>query len=227
MTNSARSSLDSTSTTSLILERVNQTDRPSSNQPYDDPASKETFSDDASDDYDPDVEAGKLRKKRTQSSGEKKIRRWVIIIGAVLIGTWAAAFVYYISTESYRDKELPAADVAPTVESAPVDTGKKVTLDQIMGGVWRPNLKPVKWVEGEKDGLMIVTGSGEGYVVVHDVKDDGYKKVLMKDKRISYDRLSASVEKFWPSRDLKHLLLATDVQSVGIPRCFSVRSAGD
>ena len=56
----------------------------------------------------------------------------------------------------------------------------------MMNGVWRAENKAVEWVSGPRDGLMVVRGTEEGYIVVKDVKDDGYEKVLMKKRNFEW-----------------------------------------
>lgn len=212
---SNRSSFESTSTTSLILERINPDEAP--RRPYDPPAgssqTKEAYDDDEDEysDIDPDVELGSSRGRNLiQKPMEKKVRRIVYIIGAVLVGGWLLALAIYVSTGSYKAVDTPHDPAATST----VKPGKRLHLDQILQGRWRAQSKPVKWVDGEKDGLMLVSGGYKGFVEVQDVNDREYSKILMKKKEIPVDGRPVAVTKYWPSPDLNQLLLATDVESV-------------
>lgn len=210
-THSNRSSIDSTSTTSLILERINRDDAP--RNPYDPPAgsSKEVYDDeDEYSDIDPDIELGNSRRSLMQKPMEKKVRRIVYIIGAVLVGGWLLSLAIYVVAGSYKTVDSPHDPAATST----VKPGKRLQLDEILQGRWRAQTKPVKWVDGEKDGLMLVTGGAKGYVEVQDINDREYSKILMKRRDIPVGGRPVSVTKYWPSPDLKQLLLATDVESV-------------
>lgn len=196
--------METTSTTSLILERINQIEGPT-----DAPETKETYSEDE-DEYDQDVEMGRMRRNSIQKPIEKKARRALYLIGALLIGGWLLALGIYLSTDSNKPSE---ASIDP-VATLPPKAGKKITLDQVLQGNWRPESKSVKWIDGEKDGLMLVTGSPNGFVEIRDVNDEAYSKVLMKHREIPIGGSPVPVARYWPSPDLKHLLLATNIQSV-------------
>ncbi|KAI5804934.1 putative dipeptidyl-aminopeptidase B [Geopyxis carbonaria] len=204
---STRSSIESTSTTSLILERIHPGERV--NIPYDDPEArnKEAESSDDEDDYDADVELGRMQKLKPM---EKKVRRAVYIIGALLIGGWLLSLVVYLSRESYRVQDIPHDPSA----TATVKAGKKLLLDHVMSGQFRATKRSVQWLDGEQDGLMLVSGGTEGFLEIHNIKNETDVKVLMKKSQVDDRGQVVSVQKYWPSPDLKHVLVATDLQSV-------------
>jgi dipeptidyl aminopeptidase len=194
---SARSSMDSTSTTSLILERIGKPIPPR----YDDPEKRAEFDDD--DDDDDDLEAA---SRIAGAGGDNKgIRKIVYIVGGILIGSWLLALVVYLSREAYRS----SADPVTT-------TGKTITMEQVMGGEWRARRKGIEWIAGERDGLMLVPNGQQGYLEVHDVKDADSITVLVKNRNIDVDGQIVGISKYWPSRDLKKVLLASDVERVGL-----------
>jgi dipeptidyl aminopeptidase len=216
-----RSSIDSTSTTSLILERIH----PDGREPkrYDDPDAPRDkegdFSDDDDDEEDLDLESGATAPHLRPM--ENKVRRAVYIIGGVLVGGWLLALIVYLSREAYRFQTSPHDPAA----TASAKAGKSITLDQVQSGTWRARKKGIQWIDGERDGLMLVPDGNQGFLEIHDVKNDTNKHVLMERGRISWEGKSVGVGKYWPSPDLKHVLCASHVQSVGFLLSFSLRFA--
>jgi dipeptidyl aminopeptidase len=190
---SARSSIDSTSTTSLILERIGKPIPPR----YDDPEKRAEFDDDDDD----DLEAAPRIAGEGNTKGMRKI---VYIVGGILIGSWLLALAVYLSREAYRSSAEPVTT-----------TGKTISMEQVMSGQWRARRKGIQWIAGERDGLMLVPNGGQGYLEVHDVKDADSITVLVKQRDIDVDGQIVGISKYWPSRDLKKVLLASDVQGVG------------
>jgi dipeptidyl aminopeptidase len=215
-----RSSLDSVSTTSLVLERIHPSGR--DNILYDDPeaavADKENLLSDDEDDYSPDIERGRDALLKPM---EKKMRRAVYIVAGVLIGGWVLALIVYLSKESIRLRDAPheAGAAKPGMATEPL------TMDQVHGGTWLASKRGIQWIsDGQKDGLMLVPGAGtpdQGYLEIHDVRNDSDRHVLMRKKTIKYDRKTIRVSKYWPSPDLKHVLLASSVKSVCVPVALS------
>ncbi|KAA8908662.1 putative dipeptidyl-aminopeptidase B [Sphaerosporella brunnea] len=201
---STRSSIDTTSTTSLILERINH---PSALPPrYDDPDEKHDGV--ISDDDDEDLEAGH-RKHPNASDNRKEMRKIAYIVGGTLIGSWLIALVIYLSHQAYKYQAAPHDPAATSL----IKPGKTITMDQVQGGQWRARRKGIEWIGGEKDGLMLVPYGQRGYLEVHDVKDKSSITVLMKERSIEVGGLKIAVTKYWPSTDLKKVLCASDVQS--------------
>jgi dipeptidyl aminopeptidase len=152
---------------------------------------------------------------------ENKVRRAVYIIGGVLVGGWLLALIVYLSREAYRFQTSPHDPAA----TASAKAGKSITLDQVQSGTWRARKKGIQWIDGERDGLMLVPDGNQGFLEIHDVKNDTNKYVLMERGRISWEGKSVGVGKYWPSPDLKHVLCASHVQSVGFLLSFSLRFA--
>lgn len=211
---SRRESIESTSTTSLILERINQTATDNENAPsrrerapYDDPDRRPTHDDDDED----DLEAG-LGKVQSRQGGIN-VKKMVYIIGSLLVGAWVLALIVYLASE-YNLHDLK---VAPQKHSI----GKFIKLDQIMNGEWRPYRHEIEWVsgaDGKRDGLMLTQnyeGGGKGWLVVEDLRanKDAQPLVLMKSRSFSAGERSLFATKVWPSPDLKKVLVATDMES--------------
>lgn len=218
---SRRSSVDTTSTTSLILERIHPDGRQRAR--YDDPdaprGKEGDYSDDddddaaaaaADDDDDLDIESGAMPKHLRPM--ESRVRRAVYIIAGALVGGWLLALVVYLSREAYRFRTTPHDPSATHGAKA----GKSITMDQVFDGTWRAQKKGIQWIGGEKDGLMLVPDSGHGpFLEVQDVRNDTNRQVLMNKRNIKWDGRGVYVTKYWPSPDMKHVLCASNTESVG------------
>ncbi|CCX08607.1 Similar to Probable dipeptidyl-aminopeptidase B; acc. no. D5GM60, partial [Pyronema omphalodes CBS 100304] len=188
-----RRSIDSTSTTSLILERIHP-----DGQHYDDPdaLNEKHGAYPESDDEDLDIESGAPHMKPM----ENKVKRYVYIIAGVLVGGWLLALLVYLGREAYNPGKAAAVN-------------NPITIEQIHTGMWRPRKKGIQWISGESDGLMLVPDGDEGYLEVQDVRNSSYKNILMKHRTINVGDVSVAVSRFWPSPDLKKVLVASHVES--------------
>lgn len=198
---SPRSSMDSTSTTSLILERLNRDGDGDSGVP--DHREKE--------DEDLDLESSKLRLK----PAEKKVKRAIYILGAVMVGSWLLALVIYVSREHYRLTE--ASDDPAT--TAKTKEGKTITLDQVMGGSWRGSRHEIQWIDGStgaEDGLLLtkIPSESSNFLEVQDVTNSSNTIVLMQSQSLQGSGRPVIADKVWPSPDLKRVLVASNVQTV-------------
>lgn len=96
-------------------------------------------------------------------------------------------------------------------------------MDQVMGGQWRATKHSISWIEGAngEDGLLLEQGSvGKDYLIVEDVRTQSPSAVgtldtmtLMKNGYFEVAGRSLTPSKVYPSKDLKKVLVATDVQS--------------
>ena len=92
-----------------------------------------------------------------------------------------------------------------------------------MSGQWRARKQGISWIEGAngEDGLLLERGVSEkDYLVVEDVRgsnaSDGTAlgtKTLMKNAYFTVGGRGLVPQKVFPSKDLKKVLIATDVQS--------------
>ena len=150
---------------------------------------------------------------------DKKFRRLLWIIGGVFIGAWVVALVMFLFSQTYRHSSTTPHDPAATASRG---NGKKVTLDQVMNGSWRPNRQSISWIEGAngEDGLLLERGvGGKDYLVVEDIRGNNASdttalatKTLMKDVYFKVGGRGLTPSKVFPSKDLKKVLIATDVQ---------------
>ena len=220
-----RSSLDSVSsvsTTSLVLERLNESSASGNGSyrlgqangrtsQYRDKDGEEEFDlEDAS--YIPS--AGK--------PVSKKALRIVWIVGALLAAAWLLALFVFLAGRAYRHASTYPHDPAATATGG---SRKQVTLDQVLTGFWRASTQDISWINGaqDEDGLLLEKGgaSTEGYLFVEDVRsrskndsvDTHDSLTLMKDMTFKVDNNFVSPADVWPSRDLKSVLVVSEKQS--------------
>ncbi|KAK6541047.1 hypothetical protein TWF694_008425 [Orbilia ellipsospora] len=206
---SRRNSSDSDSTTSLVLENLNTSGRSRSatrqrRQRLGDGGDEFTT-------YDLDDDVEPAFEKRDKPM-EGRVRRLIWILGGVFVGGWLLALGVYI----IRDWRSIGSPGDPE-QTKTTKAGKKLTLDLVLNGAFSPQHKSIQWIaspDENKDGLMLVA-HGEEYLAIKDVKDPEYKDVLMKDRQFinPVDGSSKYPHKYWPSPDLKKVLLATDYES--------------
>ncbi|KAI9722607.1 MAG: hypothetical protein M1812_001538 [Candelaria pacifica] len=211
----------SASTTSLILERINENNDYSDHEGLKRPQSRELDSkpgagrdlDDKDDYY--DVEEGSFPRHAGRSLGHKT-RRVLWILGAVFVGLWVFALVAFISRQHSSSHSHDAAATASG------GSGKKVTIDQVLGGQWRARSHGISWIEGPngEDGLLLEKSDNEAsdYLVVEDIRsrndtmDSMDSRILMKRKAFNVGGRLVTPKEVWPSRDLTQVLIASDVE---------------
>lgn len=214
--NSGRNSVDSTSTTSLILERIHPDGR--ENSPYNGPQAEKDNDGGLSDGgYDPDVEKSPTPHLRPM---EKKARRAVYIVGGLLVGCWLLALAVYLSREAYRTPQLDGVSTGQHLNnispSKPITSkGKPITLEQIQAGSWSPVKQNIVWIDGEQDGLMLVASrdTNSNFLEIHNVKDKKDRRVLMKERMFTHEGNEFHIERYWPSPDLKYLLVMSNFET--------------
>lgn len=206
---SARSSMESTSTTSLILERIHHEDPDDSDG--DDMAYGAAGRASRERDVEKDIETGRATYPKPM---EQKVRRAMYIIGVLMVGGWFLALAIYVSREYYRTSDVPHDPAATSTPKA----GKTITLDQVIGGNWRSRTHGIQWIDGPEgqDGMLLTeTPFGEGnYLEVTDVRNSSNTIVLIKDRTLQGDGKPVIAIKAWPSPDLKKVLVASDVETV-------------
>ncbi|KAI9780615.1 MAG: hypothetical protein M1835_004451 [Candelina submexicana] len=211
----------SASTTSLILERINEDNIHSGKEGLKHPTSSELHShntldhdlDDKDEYY--DVEEGSFRHQLAKSVGHR-ICRVLWILSAVFVGLWVFALVAFISR---RHSSNSPHDPAATASSG---FGKKVTLDQVLGGQWRARSHGISWIEGPngEDGLLLEKSDNEAadYLVVEDIRnrndtmDSMDSRILMKTKAFNVGGRLVTPHEVWPSQDLNQVLVASDME---------------
>jgi dipeptidyl aminopeptidase len=219
----SRASIDSNSsasTTSLVFERIEEQNRSSGAAagrskgaaPYANRVGSSSL-DDGDEKDDQDLENGPFI---TATKDSRSCTKLVWILGGIFIGAWALATIIFLSRH-------PSPD-APHDPNAPnVGNGKLVTLPQVMTGEWRAKRHGISWIQGAngEDGLLLEqNASGKDYLIVEDVRGDNATEanthnsltLMQKGSFQSGDEILLP-NKVWPSKDLKHVLIATNVET--------------
>ncbi|KAL1651340.1 hypothetical protein SLS58_000679 [Diplodia intermedia] len=204
-----RQSADTDSTTSLIFEGINGA--------YAKDQLPEAYSDFNStsrrQEQEFDVEDGPYYGVRPT---DKKLRKWVWILGVVCIAGWVLALFAFLSKGAYKHASTKPHDPLATSSRG---SGKKVTLDQVLKGEWSPQRHDLSWIAGPngEDGLLLEKGaSTDGYLVVEDVRDREAKKpaqnatVLMKHGGFYVGERWVQPYDVWPSPDFKKVLVMSE-----------------
>ncbi|KAF2099686.1 putative dipeptidyl-aminopeptidase B [Rhizodiscina lignyota] len=206
---SARDSVTTASTTSLVLEHLNGNAMNGKYEPYSDsngvPAAKdpESF----------DMEDGKYVGVR---GVDKKYRR--ILIGMIVVALvgWGFALFGFVSSGTYKHSSSKPHDPAATGSRG---SGKKITLESVLTGQWGARKHDISWIAGKngEDGMMLEQGeAGKDYLVVEDVKHRGSKtsseKAITLMKNAAFDVGSKRVfpSRVWPSPDMRFVLVMSD-----------------
>ncbi|KAF8849715.1 putative dipeptidyl-aminopeptidase B [Acephala macrosclerotiorum] len=225
-------SASSASTTSLVFERIGERVESMNGNgkkmvtpkfpprgdslPYADDENAH-LEDEEKDDY--DLESGPFLQKASDKTVDKKFRRLIWIVGGVFIGAWILAAVLYLGHKSYQHpSDTPHDPTATSVRGS----GKKVTLDEVMGGQWRATKHGISWIEGAngEDGLLLEQGAaGKDYLIVEDIRvaksEAGAmaSKTLMKQGYFQVGDRGLTPSRVYPSKDLKKVLVVTDYRS--------------
>ncbi|KAF2836505.1 putative dipeptidyl-aminopeptidase B [Patellaria atrata CBS 101060] len=203
----ARDSLSSVSTISLVLERINE-QVPKLAQPR---IAGQYTDDDGVDlgeksTYDPEDVS---QYYRTQPA-DRKARRVLWVLCVICCAGWVLALVLFITHGTYKHSSTKPHDpLATTIRGS----GKKVTLDQVQSGFWSARKHGLKWIAGTdgEDGLLLERGGygREDYLLVEDVRhrnDPQYSQILMKRNGFFIGNDFVSPSELWPSPDLKKVL---------------------
>ncbi|KAH7124029.1 putative dipeptidyl-aminopeptidase B [Dendryphion nanum] len=212
-------SVSSISTTSLILEHLsngasNGASRPNLTEKYRDDdgntgseRQRETF----------DVEEGRYQGL---TPVDKKARRWLWVLGTICVIGWCLALASFLWGGSYKPASTRPHDPLATSFRG---SGKKVTLDSVLGGQWWAQMQGVSWIAGPEgqDGLLLEKGvSGKDYLVVEDIRNkdnaatSGSKTTLMKTQTFYVNGKFVYPTNIWPSKDFKKVLVISEQEKV-------------
>ena len=152
-------------------------------------------------------------------SFDRRTRRVLWALGGLCFGGWLLALVLFLSRQSYTHKSNTPWDPKATVSYG---NGKAVTLDQVLGGKWRPKSSHISWIEGSngEDGLLLEqeAGGGRDYLEVEDIRSRKPgaealdRKTLMKNAGFRVGEEQVYPSKVWPSRDQKKVLVMSEEQ---------------
>ncbi|KAF2750594.1 putative dipeptidyl-aminopeptidase B [Sporormia fimetaria CBS 119925] len=209
-------SISSISTTSLVLEHINEsaanrTSRRDLDEKYRDEDS-EGFRLDAHEES-LDIEDGRFAVVQPV---DKKARRLLWIVGIICVAGWGLALTFFLVGGSFKPaSSRPHDPLAPVTKGS----GKKVTLDSVLGGSWRPYKQDVTWIAGPEgeDGLLLERGvPDKEYLVVEDVRNIEGKRgganrtVLMENRAFDVKGRLISPSQVWPSKDFSKVLVMSD-----------------
>lgn len=207
-------SVSSISTTSLVLERINDPSLNGASRPRD----NEKYRDDDGDELDRPRERFDVEDGRFQApvAVDKKYRRWLWVVGIICVLGWSLALVSFLMNGTYKHASTkPHVPLAPTTQGS----GRKITMDQVFGGLFYPQRQSVSWIAGPngEDGLLLEKGvAGKGYLVVEDIRTKhkeravGSKTTLMQESSFYVDDKLVYPAKTWPSKNFKKVLVMSD-----------------
>ncbi|KAL2270254.1 hypothetical protein VTJ83DRAFT_2438 [Remersonia thermophila] len=228
----------SVSTTSLVFERISE--RVAASEAAINEKRRHADADDDDDDdglkdepNNDDLETGPFlangsnnrnpAHKAAKTQGmDRGLRRALMIMAGLMVSAWVAGLFVYVTSRA--SKSAPAAGH----DSNSAGARQAITLDQVMGGFFRPEVHSVQWIGGPagEDGLLLEKGVREEFLVVEDVRhQDGTVDkrdpdaalaealVLMKHSTFDYNSRIYHASRVTPSRDLKRVLVATNIKS--------------
>lgn len=208
-------SVTSISTTSIALERLNQS---ALRVEHGYPSRSSLANGFPEKDEDCDEEETFLDRTQPRPV-EKRAQRILWFLGGLCLAGWVLALLLFISRQSYRHASTIAHYPAATAFKG---SGKSITLDQVLGGVWRAKAHKISWIQGAKgeDGLLLERegGPGRDYLVVEDVrsgKDETSfpdRITLMKHGGFRVDGVHIFPNEVWPSQDFKKVLVMSEEQ---------------
>jgi dipeptidyl aminopeptidase B len=205
-----RGSISSVSTTSLVLENLNEQTVPLA---FNKPAEHFDYRDNDEDD-DPELPRYMAPAGQRMS---RNLRRGIWIVSVVALAGWALALLLFLIGGRYKHDSLSAYDHDSPMKSS----GKKVTLDQIQKGQWVPVRHEISWISGPKgeDGLLLERDQqGKDFLVVEDIRSRSAdaqaasSRTLMKSGWFRINGRNIWSEQTWPSPDQKRVLIASNTK---------------
>lgn len=150
---------------------------------------------------------------------DRRFRRVLWGLGGLCFAGWLLALVLFMSRQTYRHSSNVPFDPTATVSRG---SGKAVTLDEVLKGSYRPRNHDISWIRDVQgsDGLLLEKKDAEGqnYLVVEDIRErkPGVQAqdsiTLMKDGSFKVGSKEVQADKVWPSKDLKKVLVASEVE---------------
>ncbi|KAF2739234.1 putative dipeptidyl-aminopeptidase B [Polyplosphaeria fusca] len=209
-------SISSISTTSLVLEHINDDAINGASRSN----AKEKYRDDDGGALDRRREEFDVEEARYQGLKpvDKKARRLLWIIGTICVVGWGLALAAFLWGGSYKHASTRPHDPLATVTKG---SGKKITLHSVLGGQWYASKQSVSWIAGPKgeDGLLLEKGASDNeYLVVENIRTKGdasaagSKTTLMKSQTFTVDGKFVYPSNVWPSSDFKKVLVISQLQ---------------
>ena len=217
--NQRHTSLDSVtsiSTTSIALERLNEP-----KETVDSDAFQKPFLDDGNfKDEEAYGEEESFISQRLPRPVGKRFRRTLWSLGGLCLAGWLLALGLFLTRQSYKHISNIPHDPTSTASRS---SGKAVTLDEVLGGLWRATRHEISWIQGPKgeDGLLLKRegGGSRDYLIVEDVRigqPDATSLdtfTLIKYGTFKVGNVQVYPDKVWPSSDLKKVLVMSEKQN--------------
>lgn len=203
-------SITSASTTSLVLENINEHARPLASIK---PLHPFEYRDNDEDD-DPELPRYMAPAGQRMS---RNLRRGIWSASILALAGWGLALLLFLIRGRYRhDSQFAYNHEAPMKSS-----GKKVTLDQIQTGQWVPIRHEISWISGPngEDGLLLERDQqGKDFLVVEDIRSKSAdaqaasSSTLMKSGWFQINGNNIWAEHTWPSPNQKKVLIASNTK---------------
>ncbi|KAI9759151.1 MAG: hypothetical protein M4579_002524 [Chaenotheca gracillima] len=233
----------SASTTSIVLERLNEASSHSDSHGRaalisNGDAHAPGYKDKEEEEREVDLEDGPFQSLSMKPM-ERKVKQLMWFFGSVALSGWILALFVLLWNQSYKHASAIPHDPAATVSRG---SGREITLDQVLSGQWRGRKQQISWIDGVngEDGLLLEKGGlgKKDYLVVEDVRTRSKSatpeahdsKTLMKSGDFEVDGKRVFTSDVWPSRDLASVLVISGKQSnwrhsfTGIYHVFDVAS---
>ncbi|KPI40137.1 putative dipeptidyl-aminopeptidase B [Cyphellophora attinorum] len=227
-------SVSSASTTSLVLENLNEMGEhaeregflPKKSRREDGHKRKRSNGGIGYRDSDSDLELPRFNEKGHRERGRDMsgtLRRAIVILSILAAAGWGAAIVFFMLSGRHKFGAYEYDDENPRIGS-----GRKVTLKQIQRGEWHMRTAPITWIDGPngEDGLVLEVGAhGKDYVVVEDIRsrsNDGKNdsaeifkaKTLMKSSVFGFNGVSYQAASIEVSPNMKKILVLANREKV-------------
>jgi dipeptidyl aminopeptidase B len=227
-------SVSTASTTSLVLENLNEygekrKKHTGENRRSSKAASRRPAADDDQEAYrddESDTEVPRFRSRDgTQRDMSSALRRAIWIVAVIAAAGWGLAIVLFLASGRHKPGTYQYDDENPRVGS-----GRKITMGQIHRGEWRMRTAPITWIASPdgRDGLVLEENArGKDYLVVEDIRsrrkeEEGQEgeidvfqaKTLMKSRSFTIDGASYFAQKVQVSPDLKKVLVLVNTEKV-------------
>ena len=208
-------SVTSASTTSLVLEQMNQNANcKNSSSGYMKITPQTPLMEEKDGRYD---EEENLYSRAAEQPVRKKVRLVLWTLCGLCLGGWLLALFLFLSQGTYQHSSTIPHDPAATTSRG---SGKTVTLDQVLGGRWSPRSRSISWIKGagSEDGLLMEQSRGRGgdYLVVEDVRsrksgESAFdRQILMKDGVFQVNGIQVYTKRVWPSANLQKVLVMSE-----------------
>lgn len=217
-TDSARTSLETDSVSSIVLENLNGLP-PRLSQPYKD--KQYDLRGQASDVEGMSGVVGDSDKYLGHRPVDRKARKYLWIVCVLCAIGWGIAAILFLAGGGYKEAKAPRPHDPAATQT--VRSGHKITMDQVLSGAWSARRHAIRWIAGPEgqDGLLLQRG-GEakgGYLVVDDVRSRHTKTasinrtILMSKPIFTVGSQTIFPSETWPNAKLRKVLVLSNKES--------------